>query len=258
MKNQAILSDMRVSDILVNAHGYARLLMEPEEGRLPEILPGQFVNVLVPGTDRAFLRRPISVNDVDYERNRLSLLVKDAGAATHRLCDSRPGDTYNILLPLGHGFRLPDSRDASVLLVGGGVGTAPMLYLGRCLAAKGIRPRFLLGARTAEELMQLEDFRAFGEVVMATEDGSLGVKGFVTAAAEMEESYDMMYVCGPLPMMKAVAATARRTGTPCQVSLENKMACGLGACLCCVEDTKRGNECTCTAGPVFDINDLKW
>ncbi|MDE6164941.1 MAG: dihydroorotate dehydrogenase electron transfer subunit, partial [Muribaculaceae bacterium] len=82
--------------------------------------------------------------------------------------------------------------------------------------------------------------------------------GFVTMAPEMSRCYDRMYVCGPMPMMKAVAAAARESQTPCEVSLENKMACGLGACLCCVEDTVRGHECTCTDGPVFDINDLKW
>lgn len=256
--NNSCLLDMRVVEVATNGRGYALLRLKPVEGKLPEILPGQFVNVHVDTVPQAFLRRPISVNDVDEANDILSLLVKDAGAATHALCSAAVGDVFNILLPLGKGFSMPESDGADVLLVGGGVGTAPMLYLGRKMAQRGIRPKFLLGARSAEELMQLDDFAEYGDVVVATEDGSLGVKGFVTMAPEMSRRYDRMYVCGPMPMMKAVAAAARESQTPCEVSLENKMACGLGACLCCVEDTVRGHECTCTDGPVFDINDLKW
>ncbi len=250
------LTDMRVVDVRTNGSGYSELLLTPVNGLLPEILPGQFVNVRVTTSQRAYLRRPISVNDVNVEDNTLRLLVKDAGEATHIICNSRIGDVYDILLPLGKPFTIvPGAR---YLLVGGGVGTAPMLYLGKKLKEAGMTPTFLLGARTSAELMQLDRFRRYGEVFVCTEDGSLGTKGFVTAHEVLQSEFDRCCVCGPMPMMKAVAAAAKSRGVECEVSLENKMACGLGACLCCVEDTVRGNECTCTAGPVFNINDLKW
>lgn len=258
-KNNSCLLDMRVVARRDNGKDYTLLRLRPESVELPEMLPGQFVNVLVPAVKEAFLRRPISINDVDYKEQTLSLLIKDAGPGTHGLCACSLGNVFNVLLPLGKGFTLPvKGEKENVLLVGGGVGTAPLLYLGRKLKERGMRPKFLLGARTADELMQLDSFRELGEVVVATEDGSAGVRGFVTHAPEMTAHYDHIYVCGPMPMMKAVASMARESGSPCEVSLENRMACGLGACLCCVEDTVRGNECTCTAGPVFDINDLKW
>lgn len=246
------LRDMKVTGVH-RTGDYCELRLTPCDGILPDFRPGQFVNILVP-TRETFLRRPISVNDVDVENNELRLLVKDAGRGTHVLCESKPGDVFNVLMPLGHGFTVESGK--RYLLTGGGVGTAPLLYLGRCLKAAGSEPVFLLGARTAGELLQLEDFSKLGEVHLCTEDGSVGVKGFVTAHPEISRRYDRCCVCGPAPMMKAVAAVARQSGTPCEVSLENKMACGLGACLCCVEDTKEGNRCTCTDGPVFNIDEL--
>lgn len=237
----------------------ALLRLTPAIGfHLPEIAPGQFVNVLIEGVDGVMLRRPISVNYVDRINDELWLLVKNAGRGTAALCDSRPGQLFRILLPLGRGFSMPP-EGARPLLAGGGIGTAPMLYWGRTLADAGFRPVFLLGARSATELLQLEYFEKIGEVLTATDDGSLGHHGVVTThPGFISGNFTHIYACGPMPMLKAIAEAARNRNMNCEVSLENKMACGLGACLCCVENTTTGNRCTCTDGPVFNINELTW
>lgn len=239
-------------------NGYSLLKLSPLGNQMPEIHGGQFVNIEVNKSKNTFLRRPISVNYVDYESNLLWLLIKDAGEGTHALCNSEKGDNLNILLPLGNGFSLPEDKNAKILLIGGGVGTAPMLYWGKILKDNGFSPRFLLGGRSASDLLELDEFRKIGELFISTEDDSMGEKGFVTVHSVMQQPVDKIYCCGPSPMMKAIAGIAKEKGCECEVSLENKMACGLGACLCCVEDTKEGNTCVCTSGPVFNINDLKW
>lgn len=252
------LLDFQVEENERMGSGYSLLKMRPVGQELPHIEGGQFVNILVPQSASTFLRRPISVNNVDYERQLLWLLVKDAGPATSAICNSAVGDIYNILLPLGHGFTLPESSSERLLLVGGGVGVAPLLYWGRILKEKGYSPAFLLGARSGNDLLMLDEFRKYGQVYLSTEDGSVGEQGFVTENSALAGDIDRIYCCGPMPMMKAVAKVAAYRNISCEVSLENKMACGLGACLCCVEDTRSGNECVCTSGPVFDIKDLKW
>lgn len=249
--------DFRLENNEACAPGYSLLRLSPVEGKLPECLPGQFVEIKIEHP-RAMLRRPISICDADYERNQLILLVKDAGAATHELCNAAQGSLFSILLPLGRGFSLPESKEKPLLLAGGGVGVAPLLYWGKELRRQGYRPVFLVGARTHRDLLLGKEFETIGELNVATEDGSRGVKGLITAHPALSAQYGAIYTCGPQPMMKAVAAAARLSGTSCEASLENKMACGLGACLCCVEPTKEGNRCVCTEGPVFNIDELKW
>lgn len=222
----------------------------------PEIQAGQFVNILPPESANVLLRRPISVCDV--RDGQLWLLVKDLGRGSHAIGECRVGDHLDVLLPLGHGFTTRINPAARLLLVGGGVGIAPLLYLGRKLREEGSYPVFLLGGRTDKDLPLLEEFRHFGRVNVCTEDGSQGVRGFVTDHPHFAREWDMIYCCGPKPMMLAVARSAKERGITCEVSLENKMACGLGACLCCVEETTEGNKCTCTHGPVFNINQLTW
>ena len=139
------------------------------------------------------------------------------------------------------------------------MGVAPLLYLGKVLKEKGLEPTFLLGARSAKDLLMLSEFEKYGRVLVTTEDGTMGEKGFVTNHSVLQqEQFDMIQVCGPTPMMKAVARYASEKGIECEVSLENLMACGLGACLCCVEKTKEGNLCVCKEGPVFNIKRLLW
>ena len=235
------------------------LLKLTQPAPLPEMQPGQFVEVRVDGSPSTFLRRPISINKVSVSDNELWLLVAAVGDGTRWMAASKPGDTLNCVLPLGHGFTLPEQPQGNYLLVGGGVGVAPLLYLGERMRAMGAEPTFLLGARTANDLLMLDHFNQLGRVLVTTEDGSMGERGFVTNHSVLgSERFDRIYTCGPKPMMVAVARYARHTDTDCEVSLENMMACGLGACLCCVENTTEGNICVCKEGPVLNIKKLLW
>ena len=156
-------------------------------------------------------------------------------------------------------FTMPEKASDKLLLVGGGVGTAPMLYLGEQLAKNGSKPTFLLGARSDKDLLQLEQFAAYGDVYTTTENGSHGEKGYVTQHSILNKvQFEQIYTCGPKPMMMAVAKYAKSKDIACEVSLENTMACGIGACLCCVENTTEGHLCVCKEGPVFNINKLLW
>ena len=214
---------------------------------------GQFVEIALDGL---YLRRPISV--CNYEEGELTLIYKVVGKGTDLMSQMAEGTQLDVLTGLGNGFDV-DHECERPLLVGGGVGTAPLLYMGAQMKLMGMKPTFLLGARTADMLLQLEEFQKVGDVYVTTEDGSAGEKGFVTQHSILfKEHFDRISVCGPSPMMKAVAKYARANSIPCEVSLENMMACGLGACLCCVEKTTKGNVCVCTEGPVFDINELTW
>ena len=180
------------------------------------------------------------------------------GDGTKWLGALKAGDKVNTLLPLGNGFTMPTEPGKKYLLVGGGVGSAPLYNLAEELKRCGHEFTILIGARSAKDLYRREAYEALGRVEYTTEDGSLGEKGYVTNHSLLAEKYDYIYTCGPKPMMMAVARYARENGIACEVSLENKMACGLGACLCCVEDTKEGHKCVCTDGPVFSIDELKW
>lgn len=238
-----------------------RLRLTDDNVALPEILPGQFVEVQVPVDAGVLLRRPISVNAYCREDNELVLLVQIAGKGTQALANVKKGAILNVLLPLGHGFRtdFTDSIEAKPLLVGGGVGVAPLLYYGIWLKSHGIVPTYLLGGRTKSDLLELDEFQSVGEVFITTDDGSMGERGFVSQhSVLLERSFSFMAVCGPKPMMQSMIKLARQLNIPCEVSLENRMACGLGVCLCCVEKTIKGNVCVCTDGPVFNIDDLNW
>lgn len=235
------------------------LIKLTDEKPLPEIVPGQFVEVRVDHSPNTMLRRPISVNFVDYEANLLWLLVAMVGDGTRQLATLKSGDLLNCVLPLGNGFTMPTDKNQKFLLVGGGVGVAPLLYFGKCIKDMGAEPVFLLGARTDKDLLELDEFAKIGRVCITTEDGSAGEQGFVTNHSILQrEQFDMISTCGPKPMMVSVARYAHKVGVDCEVSLENKMACGVGACLCCVEKTAKGNQCVCKDGPVINIKNLLW
>jgi len=252
------LLDLRVKSV-EQIHERYVLIRLTNDKPLPTMVPGQFVEIRVDGSPATFLRRPISINFVDYQANELWLLVAAVGEGTKKLAQLQAGDLLNCLLPLGHGFTMPSSKDERILLVGGGVGVAPLLYMGAKMKEMGCEPTFLLGARTAQDLLMLDYFKRYGRVCVTTEDGSEGEKGFVTNHSLLQkERFDRIATCGPTPMMKAVAAFARKADVECEVSLENLMACGLGACLCCVEKTTEGNLCVCKDGPVFNIRKLLW
>lgn len=247
------MTNFKVVDRQQLGKQYFTLTLE-HPGKMEKIEAGQFVEVEVAGAKDVFLRRPISIHDV--EDNRIKLLVQVVGKGTRKLAELKTDDTVNVIYPLGHGFSVTGQRP---LLVGGGAGIAPLLHLAKCYNAKGVRPTILLGGRTAELIAVKEEFREYGELLFATEDGSLGEKGLVTQHSRFAGDYDHICCCGPTPMMKAVARYAREKGTSCEVSLENMMACGVGACLCCVCDTDEGHKCVCKEGPVFDIRKMtKW
>ena len=235
------------------------LIKLTDDKPLPEMLPGQFVEVRVDNSPSTFLRRPISINNVDYDRNELWLLVAAVGDGTRQLQKLQKGDRLNCMLPLGNSFTMPTDNAQKVLLVGGGVGVAPLLYFGKRIKAMGGEPTFLLGARSAKDVLEREIFEQVGRVLITTEDGSEGEKGFVTNHSVLaQEHFDRISTCGPKPMMMAVARYAFKNDIECEVSLENKMACGVGACLCCVEKTVEGNKCVCKEGPVMNIKKLTW
>lgn len=265
IKKQAItyimkkfILDLKVSSVEALSPKHV-LIKLTDEKPLPDMLPGQFVEVRVDDSPTTFLRRPISINFVDRTNNELWLLVAAIGDGTRRLSRLQQGDTLNCVLPLGNGFTMPRVASEKVLLVGGGVGVAPLLYFGQKIKEQGGEPTFLLGARTAADLLELDLFKAVGRVFVTTEDGSDGERGFVTNHSVLtQERFDQISTCGPKPMMMAVARYAKAENISCEVSLENKMACGVGACLCCVEKTTEGNVCVCKEGPVLNINKLSW
>ncbi len=249
--------DLKVVSSETPRPGYV-LLKLTDSKPLPPMCPGQFAELKVSGSETTFLRRPISINNVVEEKNEVWFLIHAVGDGTRRLAKLGAGDTLNVVMPLGRGFTFPEKGE-NMLLVGGGVGTAPLLYMGKKMCEAGMRPVFLLGGRTAGDLMQLDLFRAYGDVYVTTEDGSMGEKGFVTQHSILSQmTFNRIATCGPKPMMQAVARYARSVNAECEVSLENMMACGVGACLCCVENTTEGHLCVCKEGPVFNINRLLW
>ncbi len=255
-----IVSDLLIKGVELLREDYVLLRLTDPERALPEMLPGQFVEVRIDHSPATFLRRPISINFVDKASNELWLLVHGVGEGTRSLLNAMTGDSLNCLLPLGNGFTIPAETGRKMLLVGGGVGTAPLLYYGKLLREAGHVPTFLLGGRSARDLLQLDLFRQYGDVHITTEDASTGERGFVTNHSVLtNQKFDAIATCGPKPMMMAVARFAAEQGISCEVSLENLMACGLGACLCCVEKNNEGhNVCVCKDGPVFNINQLQW
>lgn len=264
------LTDFSVIENLNLSERIFLLKLTPADGSpIAEAKPGQFVEVRVDDEPKVFLRRPISIHYIDKENNQLWLLIQRAGNGTNKLSEVKAGDVINLVYPLGNGFNIEEI--GKYLLIGGGVGVAPLLQLGKVLKENGSDVTFLLGSRTAGELVQVDEYRKYGTLLVTTEDGSAieGVdcqKGFVTQhSGALNEDYDFVRVCGPIMMMKAVAklfaekAEKSSVAQPfCEVSLENKMACGLGVCLCCVENTKHGHKCVCSDGPVFDVKDLNW
>lgn len=243
---------------------FVRLTLQAADGLQPA-QAGQFVQVRVPSSLHSFLRVPISLHEIDAAQGRIALLIQEVGEGSRWLSSRAAGDRLDVLYPLGTGFRRPASAAASLLLVGGGCGMAPLYGLLQQLK-QGPRPHagriaFLTGARTAADLLMQDGIAALGAAAYAcTEDGSAGEKGLVTVHPVLREcAFDQVYTCGPTPMMQAVAAVAQAKRVPCQVSLENKMACGIGACLCCVTpDKDQHHRCVCTEGPVFDADVLGW
>ncbi|MCL4079689.1 MAG: dihydroorotate dehydrogenase electron transfer subunit [Anaerosomatales bacterium] len=223
------------------------------------VLPGQFVHLRIAEGTAFILRRPFSVHRAHGET--IEVLYQVVGTGTRWLSSREPGDAMDAIGPLGTGWSVPDGA-AHALLVAGGLGAAPLGMLAEDLAARGVAVTVAQGAPTAERLVARDLFeRVARTVATATDDGSAGVRGFVTALVPglIEEIRpDVVYACGPEPMMCAVAAAARDAGVACQVSLERLMACGVGACLSCTVTTRSGLKRACADGPVFDAADVVW
>lgn len=228
------------------------------ENSLEDIKPGQFVNIEVKGSKTTFLRRPISIHDVDIVNHKMSFFIKLVGDGTKAMSTLKSGELINIIYPLGNQFHYEGNKKP--LLIGGGCGLAPLLYLSRKFYEMGVKPDILIGARSSKNIFIIDKYQKFGNVFTITDDGSHGEKGIVTTHSLFEKlsDYDKIFVCGPDVMMIAVGKIAIEHKIDCEVSLENMMACGIGACLCCVTDTKIGHQCVCTEGPVFNVKDLKW
>lgn len=247
-----------VNNISLNSRHFILELKAPEP--LPDILPGQFVDVLVENSASTFLRRPFSIYSFDKNANTIRLLVQIRGEGTKGMGQLRENDKVNLIYPLGRPFTMPASEN--VLLVGGGVGIAPLMFLSQHLNTLGMHPDIVIGSRTSDDLFELDLFRKqCRSVFITTEDGSEGEKGFVTdhsVFAGESFMYERIYCCGPDPMMHAVSKLAEKLGTDCEVSLENFMACGFGVCLCCITPTIHGNQRSCIEGPVFNTKVLTW
>ena len=211
--------------------------------------PGQFVNILLEGK---FLRRPISVCDCDGDM--LTLVYKVVGGGTEQMSQMERGQTLDILTGLGNGYSLAEAGDAPILL-GGGVGVPPLYMLAKKLIEEGKKVSVVLGFNTADEIFYEEEFQSLGcDVTVTTVDGSRGIKGFVTNAMENID-YTHFYTCGPEPMLKAVWRTSVTSG---QISFEERMGCGFGACMGCSCKTLTGYKRICKEGPVMRKEEILW
>jgi dihydroorotate dehydrogenase electron transfer subunit len=235
----------------------------PALGR--EARPGQFVMVKVADGPDPLLRRPLGIHDADEKG--IELFFKVAGRGTEILSRKGPGDRLDLIGPLGKGFTFAgEMKGKTAYLVGGGRGIAPLYLLARALVAAGAKPVVFYGGRTAAEVPLRDKFEKAGfELLTSTDDGSYGFAGFVTklAAREMAQAKpDIVYACGPDPMMKALADVAAKHGVPCELSLESMMGCGIGACWGCVHRVKTeggdGWVKICEEGPVFPGERVLW
>ena len=223
-----------------------RMILEGDTSHVTNC--GQFVNIQLDGL---FLRRPISV--CDYSENTLTIIYKVVGKGTEQMSAMNPGKQLDILTGLGNGYDISLSGDHPVLL-GGGVGVPPMYNLAKKLVAEGKTVSVILGFNTRSEIFYEEQFRALGcDVTVTTVDGSYGVKGFVTDA--LPENYTYFYTCGPEPMLKAVY---KATATSGQMSFEERMGCGFGACMGCSCKTLTGYKRICKEGPVMKKEEILW
>lgn len=226
---------------------------------LPEMKPGQFATIKIEDNPGVFLRRPFSIHDYCKESNTVSFLIKIVGEGTKTLSSLKENTLIDVMLPLGNGFKF-DTK-IRTLIIGGGVGIAPIYFLAKQMRLVNSDFDILIGGRTERDLLRFEDINLLSKSFCSTEDGSFGETGFVTqhsCMTEMISQYKKIHCCGPESMMKAISKIAKDNNVDCEVSLENTMACGFGVCLCCVTNTVRGHECVCTSGPVFNTKDLKW
>jgi dihydroorotate dehydrogenase electron transfer subunit len=241
-----------------------RVLTLKLPGVAPAAKPGQFVHIRIARLQDAVLRRPFSIYRVDGDR--LSILYKSVGRGTAAMQALRQDDSVSVLGPLGNGFPREAAGDHTPVLVAGGYGVAPLYFLAREMTRRGI---LFIGGAKAVDILLADDFRALGwDVTVATDDGSLGVKGLVTVAldawlkANAKHTPPEFFACGPNGMLKAVGDRAIRGDWKAWLSLDRHMGCGVGACLACVQKVRRNGQDTlarvCKDGPIFESRDVNW
>lgn len=234
-------------------------------------LPGQFVHVRIEDSTDPLLRRPLSIHETSFSKGQktgtMKILYTCAGKGTRLLSEKKRGNEIDCLGPLGHGFDLKKAKEAkNIFLIAGGIGVAPLFFLANRLVKNlKLKPVVLIGAKTKHDILKDKEFRKIGcKVLVATEDGSLGFKGRVTELLlkQLDNTIDSrlsrLYSCGPKAMLATVAFIADRYQLPAQVSLEEFMGCGIGACLGCVIKAKNGYQRICHDGPVFDADEIEW
>lgn len=242
------------------AKNYFKMVLEVSGGLGgEEVLPGQFVNIEIPGL---YLRRPISV--CNYEAGKLTLVYKPVGSGTEHMAGMKPGEKLNLLMPLGQGFD-PAKAGERPVLIGGGAGSAPLYLLARAIKETNPKAQIsvLLGFNEKAEVLLEVEFRALGaNVTVYTVDGSYGTKGFaadgldsLTQGAADAAGYTYFYACGPMPMFRAIEAKANGDG---EYSFEERMGCGFGACMGCSHKTKNGYKRICKDGPVLSRGEILW
>ena len=245
LRNEVIAPDIRLLTVVW-----------PDRDHAPHA--GQFFTLRSWGADEApFLSRPISVHRWNPDSSTIEFLYQGVGEGTEKLAQLKRQDTFQLTGPMGNGFDVPDilSKYQKIAVVGGGIGTAPMFQLTRELAAAGVKPDVFFGFRDTPYCM--EEYRSIANMVkVSTDTGAVGFHGFVTQLYDPAD-YDAVLICGPTVMMKNAARICAEKGTPCFVSLEKKMACGIGACLGCTCETKGGEgKSVCKNGPVFDATEV--
>lgn len=225
--------------------------------------PGQFLHVRAARGNDPLLRRPISIHAVDDE-DKADLLYCVSGRGTELLSNKKAGETVDVLGPLGNGFETGEKMNRAIM-VAGGMGVAPLLFLAQRIKRNCDEIKVLIGAKTKDGLLAVSNFKELGcDVWQTTEDGSAGRKGYITDLVEQalfepgSGGTVKLFACGPRDMMERTSKTAAIYNVSCEVSLEERMACGLGSCLSCVVDTTDGLKRVCKEGPVFRAGEVKW
>ena len=268
--------------ILLNektGHAYYKMVLDvPYIARLAE--PGQFVEIKCSDSFEPILRRPFSIHRLKAQGfpqlrsgqarlKGIEILYEVIGKGTEILARKKQGNFIDVLGPLGNGFSLPRAHAPNLkpraIIISGGIGSAPLVFLAEELTKKKIKTIVLIGAKTKKLILCEKDFKKLtSEVYVSTDDGTYGCKGFVSKLFHnilktTESNFEtVVYVCGPHGMLRCIAQICEERNFECQVSLEENMACGIGACLGCVVNTKTGNKLVCKDGPVFDASELLW
>lgn len=256
------MKDIRAKILSNEKIGHAYYKMAIDASHIAKTAkPGQFVQIKCSDSPEPLLRRPLSIH------KRVEVLYEVVGKGTEILSKKQKGEYLDILGPLGNGFSLPEasSLEPRAIIIAGGIGAAPLVFLAEELKKKNVKTVVLIGAKTKKLILCEKDFKKFtSEVYVSTDDGTYGSKGFVSRLFHnilktTERGFEtIVYVCGPHGMLKCIADICRERNFECQVSLEEKMACGIGVCLGCVVKTKSGNKLACKDGPVFNANGLIW